>query len=74
MRLIFWFLVRQFRQKKALTDRAIPLDRDNLPGLVSNFINAINKLERKKSGKGIVRAGERFTLFLLNEDSCVKMV
>ena len=30
--------------------------------------NAINKSERKISGKGAVRAGERFTLFILNED------
>ena len=32
--------------KKALTNVAIPLARDNLPGLVSNLtLNAINKLE-----------------------------
>ena len=38
--------------KKALTNIAIPLARDNLPGLVSNLIsNAINKFERKISGK-----------------------
>ena len=34
--------------KKALTDIAVPLARDNLPGLVSNLAsNAINKFERK---------------------------
>ena len=36
--------------------------------LVSNLIsNAINKFERKISGKGVVRAGKRFTLFTSNE-------
>ena len=55
--------------KKALTNIAIPLARDNLPGLVSNLTsNAINKFERKISGKGAVRAGKGFTLFILNED------
>ena len=34
--------------KKALTNIAIPLARDNLPGLVSNLTsNTINKFERK---------------------------
>ena len=55
--------------KKALTNIAIPLARDNLPGLVSNLTsNAINKFERKISGKGAVRAGKGFTLFISNED------
>ena len=54
---------------KALANIAIPLARDNLPGLVSNLTaNAINKFERKISGKGVVRAGKGFTLFILNED------
>ena len=45
------------------------LDRDNLPGLVSNLdSNAVNKFQRKISGKGAVRARKRFTLFILNED------
>ena len=36
--------------KKALTDIAIPLARDNLPGLVRNLTsNAITKFERKIS-------------------------
>ena len=36
--------------KKALTNVAIPLARDNLPELVSNLVsNAINKFERKIS-------------------------
>ena len=55
--------------KKALTNIAIPLARDNLPGLVSNLTsNAINKFERKISGKGGVRSGKGFTLFISNED------
>ena len=52
-----------------LTNVAIPLARNNLPGSVNNLIsNAINKFERKISGKGAVRAGKGFTLFISNED------
>ena len=48
IRLIFWFLVSQFRFKKALINVAIPLARDNLHGLVSNLTsNPIKKFERK---------------------------
>ena len=55
--------------KKVITDFAIPLVRDNLPGLESNLTsNAINGFERKISGKGVVRAGKGFTLFISNED------
>ena len=55
--------------KKALTNVAIPLARDNLLGLVRNVTsNTINKFERKISGKGTVRAGKRFTLFISDED------
>ena len=45
-----------------------------MPGLVSNIkasnaaSNVINKFERKLSGKGAVRAGKGFTLFIPNED------
>ena len=47
---------------------AIPLARDNLPGLVSNLtLNAINEFERKISAKGGFRAEKRFTLFIWNE-------
>ena len=54
-------------EKKTLTKPAIPLARENLPGLVSNFTsNVINKFERKRSGKGAVGAGKGFTLFILN--------
>ena len=46
--------------KKALTNVAIYLARDNLPRLVSNLAsNAINKFERKISVKEAVRAGKR---------------
>ena len=55
--------------KKVLTNIEIPSARDNLPGLVSNLTsNAINKFKRKTSGKGVVRAGKGFTLFMSNED------
>ena len=55
--------------KKALKNIAIPLARDNSLGIVSNLTsNAINKFGRKTSGKGDVRAGKGFTLFISNED------
>ena len=55
--------------KKSLTKIAIPLARDNLPGLVSNLTsNGINKFERKISRKGAVRAGKGFALFISNKD------
>ena len=55
--------------KKALTSIVTPLARDNVPGLASNLTsNAINKFEIKISGKGAVRAGKGFTLFISNED------
>ena len=55
--------------KKALTNVAIPLARDNLPGLVRNLtLKVINKFKRKTSGRGAMRAGKKFTLFVLNED------
>ena len=51
--------------KKALTDVVIPVARDNLPRLVSKLTsNTINKFESKISGKGAVRAGKGFTLFI----------
>ena len=56
-------------RKKALANVAISLATVNLPGLVSNLVsNAINKFERKRSGKGAVRAGKGFTLFISNEN------
>ena len=55
--------------KKAPTNIDITLARDNLPILVSNLaLNAINKFERKISGKGAVREWIGFTLFIPNED------
>ena len=55
--------------KKALTNIVDPLAIDNVPRLASNLTsNAINKFERKISGKGAVRAGKGFTLFISNED------
>ena len=51
--------------KKAPTNVAISLARDDLPGLVSNLAsNVINKFERNISGKGAFRAGKGFTLFI----------
>ena len=56
-------------RKQTLTNVAIPLARDNLPGLVSNLTsNATNKLERKMSGKTAVRAVKVFTLFISNKN------
>ena len=56
-------------RKKALTNVAIPLARKNLRGLVSHLTSsAINKFAKKVSGKGAVRAGKGFILFILNED------
>ena len=56
-------------RKKALTNIAFSLARENLPGLVINLTSsAINKFDRKISGKGAVRAGKRFTLLISNED------
>ena len=55
--------------RKALTNIAIPLARDNLLRLVSDLTSkAINKFDRKISGKGAVRAGKGFALFTSNED------
>ena len=53
--------------KKVVTDLAVSLARDNLPGL-NLASNLMNKLERKISGKGAVRARKGFTLFISNED------
>ena len=46
-------------EKKALTDIAISLARDILPGLVSNLTStSISKFKRKISRKGALRAGK----------------
>ena len=52
--------------KKVITDLAIPLARDNLPGNLTS--NAINKFERKTSGKGAVGTRKGISLFISNED------
>ena len=55
---VFWNLVYSHLGKKALTDIAIPLARDNLPGLVSNLtLNPMHEFERNVSGRGAVRQG-----------------
>ena len=55
--------------RKALTNITILLARDSLPELVRNLAsNAINKFERKISGRRAAIAAKGFTLFILNED------
>ena len=61
---MLWYL-----GKKALKKVVIFIARDNLLGLVSNLLsNAVNKFERKISGKGAVRAWNGFTLFISYKD------
>ena len=56
-------------RKKTLTNIAITLAGDNLPGLVSNLTSsAINTFDKKISGNGAVRAWKGFIVFILNED------
>ena len=51
--------------KKPLTNIALSFARDNSPGLVSNLTSsAINKFDRKISGKGAMQAGKGFPLFI----------
>ena len=55
--------------KSTLTNVAFPLARDTLLQLASSLSsNAINQVKRKISGKGAVRTGKEFTLFILNKD------
>ena len=55
--------------RKTLTNVATPLARDNLPRLVTNLnSSAINKFDRKVSGKEAFRTGKGFPLFISNED------
>ena len=55
--------------KKALTNIASHLAREDLPGLVNNLTsNAMNKIERRISGKGAVGAGKGSILFISNGD------
>ena len=63
-----WFLVG-YLGKTASANIAIHLAKDNLPGLIINLTSiAINKFDIKISGKGAVRAGKGFTLFIWYED------
>ena len=56
------------QEKKALTNIAIPLARDSLPGLLGNLASsAINKFERKIKGKAAVRAGKTFYFFQMKK-------
>ena len=56
-------------ERRVLINFGIPLARDNLPALVCNLAsNAINRFERKTSGKGAVRSDKGFTLFISNKD------
>ena len=55
--------------KKALLDLAVLLTKDVLPKLATKATSSVlDKVERKMSGRGAVRAGKGFTLFIWNED------
>ena len=56
--------------KKALIYLVVPLAENVLPKLATKAKTspAIDKFERKISGRGAVRAGKGFTLFISNED------
>ena len=55
-------------RKKALTNIAVPLATDNLPGLVSNLTsNAITKFERKNKWKRSFQSRKRI-YFISNKD------
>ena len=56
--------------KKSLLDLAVSLAKYVLPKLATNLATSciLDKLERKISRIGAVRAGKRFTLFISNED------
>ena len=59
--------------KKVKTDLPICLSKSNFPGLVSRIAsnatwNVIDKLGREINGKRSVKGGERFTLFISNEN------
>ena len=55
--------------KKALLDLAVPLTKDVLPKLATKATSSVlDEVERKMSGRGAVRAGKGFILFISNED------
>ena len=56
--------------KKALTNVAISLARDNLPGLVNNLTSSkIKKFDNNISGIEATKAGKGFTFYNSNEDT-----
>ena len=59
--------------KKVIADLPICLSKSNFLGLVNRIAsnatwNVIGKLGREINGKGSVKGGERFTLFISNEN------
>ena len=61
--------------KKEPTNIAIPLGKDNLPGLISNLISsAINKFDRKISGEEAVSAGKGFNLLRIEFKMKIRMI
>ena len=55
--------------KKALIDLAVPLVKDVLHKLATKATSfRFDKFERKISGRGAIRAGKEFPLFISNED------
>ena len=66
----FFLICYVIEVKKAITDFAIHLATNNLPGFVNNLAsNAIKKFERKISRKGAVRVGKGFTSCISNKDT-----
>ena len=56
-------------RKKALTNNAILLARDNLPGLLSNLTsNTMNKLDRKKVEKALSEQENNLLYFFQIKD------
>ena len=56
--------------KKALIDLAVPLVKDVLHKLATKVTSfRFDKFERKISGRGAIRAGKEFPLFISNEDT-----
>ena len=54
--------------KKAFLDLAVPLAKYNLPKSGTKAtLSVLDKFERKISGKGVIRSGKGFTLFISNE-------
>ena len=63
--------------KKTLIDLAVCFSKDVLPKLAfKENASILDKFERKISGRGAVRTGKVFTLFILNQvmDDIIKIV